>query len=94
MDKLDPQTARAVRVDVRRLEAEAQGVDPAAPYPDGTTIARPHQPGREPSRVFNLRLTEEQLTELHAAARRRHLPASTMARAWLLERLGAERSSQ
>lgn len=83
-DKLDPQTARAVRADARRLEAEAESTDP---YPEGVTISRPNRP----SRMFNLRLTDEQLSELHALARERHLPTSTMARSWLLERLDQER---
>ncbi len=83
-NKLDQQTARAVRADARRLEAEAETTDP---YPEGTTITRPNRP----SRMFNLRLTDEQLNELHALARERHLPTSTMARSWLLERLDQER---
>jgi len=41
--------------------------------------------------MFNLRLTEQQYTELQAEALRRHLPVSTMARAWLLDRLDHER---
>lgn len=82
--KLDEQTARAARADARGLEAQAETLDP---YPEGTTISRPNQP----SRMFNLRLTEEQFGELHALARERHLPMSTMARSWLLERLDRER---
>jgi hypothetical protein len=41
--------------------------------------------------MFNVRLSEEQFAELQAEARRRHLPVSTMARAWLLDRLDHER---
>lgn len=82
--RLDEQTARAARADARRLEAEADTTDP---YPDDTTITRPNQP----SRMFNLRLTDEQFSELHDLARERHLPMSTMARSWLLERLDKER---
>jgi hypothetical protein len=37
--------------------------------------------------MFNLRLTEEQFTALQDEAARRHLPVSTMARAWVLDRL-------
>ena len=82
--RLDQETARAVRADARRLEAEAEST---GPYPEGTTVARPNRP----SRMFNLRLTDEQLSELHALASERHLPTSTMARSWLLERLDQER---
>jgi hypothetical protein len=37
--------------------------------------------------MFNVRVTEEQFTELQ----QRHLPMATMARAWLLDRLDQER---
>ncbi|MDN5920079.1 MAG: hypothetical protein L0I76_34095 [Pseudonocardia sp.] len=84
--RLDEQTARAVRADARRLETAAETTDP---YPEDTTITRPNQP----SRMFNLRLTDEQFSELQALARDRHLPMSTMARSWLLERLDQERDA-
>jgi hypothetical protein len=41
--------------------------------------------------MFNVRLSDEQYEEVTSLARQRHLPASTMARAWLLERLDQER---
>ena len=82
--KLDKETERAARADARRLEAES---DATGPYPAGTTIIRPNRP----SRMFNLRLTDEQFSELQRLARERHLPMSTMARSWLLERLDQER---
>jgi len=80
--KLDPHEAGALREDVRRLEAEA---DSGEPYPEGTVISRPNQA----SRMFNVRLSEEQFAAIQAAAERQHLPMSTMARAWLLDRLEA-----
>lgn len=43
-----------------------------------------------PSRMFNLRLTDEQYAQLAKIARTKHLPVSTMARAWLLDRLERE----
>jgi len=82
--KLDPKTARALREDARGLE---QQVESNEPYPAGTTVSRPNQP----SRMFNVRLTEQQFAELQAEARRRHPPVSTMARAWLVDRLDHER---
>jgi aryl-alcohol dehydrogenase-like predicted oxidoreductase len=83
-NKLDPKTARAARDDARRLEAEAQR---DKPYPKGTSVRRPNHA----SRMFNVRLTEEQFTALQDLAEQRHLPMSTMARAWLLDRLEEER---
>jgi aryl-alcohol dehydrogenase-like predicted oxidoreductase len=41
--------------------------------------------------MFNLRLSEEQYEALQQMAREHHLPMSTMARAWLLDRLDHER---
>lgn len=82
--KLDQQTAQAARADARALEAEAEA---AGPYPAGTRITRPNSP----SRMFNVRLTDEEFAALQGAARERHLPMSTMARSWLLERLDQER---
>lgn len=83
MKKLDEQTARTAREDARALEAQADVTDP---YPSDTQITRPNRP----SRMFNLRLTEEQFAELQDVARAHHLPMSTMARGWLLERLDRE----
>jgi hypothetical protein len=82
--KRDDKTDRAARADARALEAEAES---AGPYPVGTNITRPNRP----SRMFNVRLTDEQFHELQGLAHEHHLPMSTMARAWLLERLDEER---
>jgi hypothetical protein len=43
--------------------------------------------------MFNVRLTDEQFSELQGLARKHHLPMSTMARSWLLERLDQERDA-
>jgi hypothetical protein len=77
-------TEQAQRKDARALEAESSSI---APYPPGTRITRPNRP----SRMFNVRLTDEQFKELQDLARKHHLPMSTMARSWLLERLDQER---
>ena len=82
--KLDDETARAVRTDARRLENESAA---EGPYPEGTTVTRPNRP----SRMFNVRLSEEHFGALQDVARKQHLPVSTMARAWLLDRLDHER---
>jgi len=84
MAALDPKTARALREDARRLEAEAEREEP---YPKRTVVSRPNQA----SRMFNVRLTEEQYSAIRDLAARRHLPMSTMARAWLPDRLEEER---
>ncbi len=82
-NKLDPKTARAARTDARGLEQHSASEQP---YPAGTTVSRPNQT----SRMFNVRLTEEQFAAIQELAEQRHLPMSTMARAWLLDRLDRE----
>jgi hypothetical protein len=84
-NKLDPTTEPAARAEARGLEAEAASEEP---YPADTTVSRPNQ---TTSRMFNLRLTDEQFAALQDLAAQRHLPMSTMARAWLLDRLEKER---
>jgi predicted acylesterase/phospholipase RssA len=82
--KLDRTTAAAAREDARRLEQQANSTEP---YTADTVISQPNAP----SRMFNVRLSEEQYEALQELARQRHLPMSTMARAWLLDRLDHER---
>jgi len=78
----DPDATR--RTEARQLEKHA---DADQAYPDGTTVTRPNVP----SRLFNVRLSDEQFKALADMAKARHLPVSTMARAWLLDRLDEER---
>jgi hypothetical protein len=82
--KLDRKPAAAVRDDARRLDRHT---DSTGPYPADTVVSRPNAP----SRMFNVRLSEERYEALQELARERHLPMSTMARAWLLDRLDHER---
>jgi len=82
----DDKALAAAREDARRLEAHADWTEP---YPAGTSISQPNGP----SRMFNVRLTDEQFSELQGLARKHHLPMSTMARSWLLERLDQERDA-
>ena len=54
------------------------------PYPD-ITPTRPNM-----SRVYSIRLSPEEQTRVEKAARDKHLPPSTLVRAWILERLEQE----
>jgi hypothetical protein len=81
---LDDRTARTARADARGLEQQAEAT---GNYPADTVVTHPNQP----SRMFNLRLSEDQYAALQAEANRQHLPVSTMARAWLIDRLDHER---
>ncbi|MFZ2964582.1 MAG: hypothetical protein WA006_07865 [Rhodoglobus sp.] len=69
-----------------RAEAEAAEANPDAPLKPGTIITRHGQR----SRVYSLRLSEVEIEALEAAAERAGIPASTLARTWIAERLVAE----
>jgi hypothetical protein len=85
-DRLDHETARAARADARGLETDA---DSAEPYPESTEVRQPNRG----SRMFNMRLGEQEYAELKRLAETRHLPMSTMAKSWLLDRLDRERAA-
>lgn len=72
--------------DVLRAEAEAAEANPDAPAKPGTVITRHGQR----SRVYSIRLAESEITALEAAAERAGIPASTLARTWIAERLAAD----
>lgn len=81
---IDPHEAGATREDARRRKAAGA----IQPYPKSTLIRRPNQV----SRMFNVRLPEEQFAAIQQIAESQRLPMSTMARAWSLDRLDKERS--
>ncbi len=78
--RLDARTAADLRSDARSLEKYAGS---EGNYPTGTIVRR----GQGPSRMFNVRLSDAQYQQV---AGTKHLPVSTMARAWLLGRLERE----
>ena len=85
--RLDAQTADRLRADARDLEPPPD--EAVQDYPPGTVVARK----QGSSRMFNVRLTDEQYQQLERVAKSKHLPVSTMARAWLLDRLENERDA-
>ncbi|HEY8827759.1 MAG TPA: hypothetical protein VIM17_08375 [Jatrophihabitantaceae bacterium] len=58
------------------------------PYPQGATFTRPNR-GR--SRVYSVRLNEDEYQAVQRVAEAAHLPASTLVRSWILARLDQER---
>jgi len=68
-------------------EAQASESDTEPYDPRETRMRRPNAP----SRMFNVRLTDQQYADPQQIAQRKHLPMSTMARSWLLDRLDTER---
>ena len=57
-------------------------------YPAGTAGRRPNR-----QRVYSVRLSAEEEAEVQRVAAAKHLPASTLVRSWILERLDRERSA-
>ena len=66
-----------------RAESEATREDE---YASGTRATRPNR-----TKVYSVRLSEEEQARVEAAAAARHLPASTLVRSWILDRLDAEK---
>jgi hypothetical protein len=85
---VDPDWEQAVREDARRIEDEVMA-NPDAPFPAGVDyqVSRPNRRRQ----LFTLRLSDGEYGAIQRAAADRHLPPSTLARAWLLDRLTHER---
>ena len=76
--------------DVRKLigeEAEASEARSDAAIPEGASVTRPNQPR---STVYSVRLNPTEVAALQALAETEGVPASTPARAWVIERLREE----
>jgi len=58
------------------------------PYPE---LAVPTRPNRGRSRVYSVRLNEEEYQAVQRVADAAHLPASSLVRSWILDRLDQER---
>ena len=69
---------------VARLREESEQTKDE-PYPE---TARPMRANR--SRVYSVRLSASEQERVQRVADARHLPASTLVRSWLLERLDQE----
>lgn len=53
--------------------------------------ARPIRPNR--TKVYLIRLSEDEQARVQQAADERHLPASTLVRAWILDRLDQDKTA-
>lgn len=70
---------------VARMRAESERTRDDD-YAAGTRAMRPNR-----VKVYSVRLSEEEQARVEAAAASRHLPASTLVRSWILDRLDAEK---
>ena len=77
---IDPNLAARLREESEQTKDE--------PYPKNTRVSRPNR-----SKVYSVRLSTEEQEEVQRVADAQHLPASTLVRAWILERLERERSA-
>jgi hypothetical protein len=70
-------------------ETEASEDNRDAPIPDGATLSRPN---RARSTVYSIRLDPDEVLALQAIADAAGLPASTLARSWIVERIREEQT--
>ncbi len=77
---IDPALAKKLRAESEQTKDE--------PYPADTTDRRPNR-----QKVYSVRLSAEEEAEVQRVAAAKHLPASTLVRSWILERLDHERSA-
>ena len=85
--RLDPKLARELQDEASRAEAAAEA-DPEAEFPQDATISWPNR-----TRMLTLRLRQSEFDAIQRAAEARHLPASTLARSLLLDKLGEQHAS-
>lgn len=70
-----------------RLREESEQTRETA-YPAGV---RPTRPNR--SKAYSIRLSEEEQARVEQVADAKHLPASTLVRSWILDRLNQEKTA-
>ena len=79
---IDPQLAAGLREESEQTRE--------APFPSGVV---PTRPDRLRSKVYSVRLSAEEQARVQRVADAKHLPASTLVRSWILERLDQEKSA-
>lgn len=77
---IDPQLAKRLR-----YESEQTREDD---YPTSTRAQRPNR-----SKVYSVRLSADEQSQLESVARAIHIPPSTLVRAWILDRLETEKTA-
>jgi hypothetical protein len=85
--RLDPKLAHELQEEATRADAAAEA-DPEAEFPPNASISWPNR-----SRMLTLRLRESEYDAIQRAAEQRHIPASTLARSLLLDKLGEQHAS-
>ena len=70
-------------------EAAASEENRDAPIPAGAKVTRPN---RARSTVYSIRLNADEVAAVQALAEAAELPASTLVRSWIIERVRSEQS--
>ena len=70
-------------------EAAASEANPDAPIPEGARVTRPN---RTRSTVYSVRLNPDEVAALQSLADAAGVPASTLARAWIVDRIREEQA--
>ena len=68
-------------------ETQASEENSDAPIPGGATVTRPNRPR---STVYSVRLSPDEVAAIQAIAGTTGVPASTLARSWIAERIRDE----
>ncbi len=79
--KIDRALAAKLRQESEKTKDDA--------YPEGARGSRPNR-----TKVYSVRLSDQEEDEIQKLAQSKHLPASTLVRSWILERLELEQSSR
>lgn len=74
---VDPKLISGLREESERTKDD--------PYPTGAQGKRPNR-----SQVYSVRLSADEQARVQSVADAKHLPASTLVRSWILERLDQE----
>jgi len=85
--RLDPKLARTLQEEATRAETAAV-TNPEGELPADASISWPNR-----SRMLTLRLRQSEYDAIQRAAEQRHLPASTLARSLLLDKLNEQHAS-
>jgi hypothetical protein len=85
--RLDPGLTRELQDEAARAEAAAEA-DPEAEFPADASVSWPNR-----SRMLTLRLRQSEYDAIQRAAEQRHMPASTLARSLLLDKLDEQHAS-
>lgn len=85
--RLDSRLARDLQEEAARAEAAAE-TNPEAEFPADASVSWPNR-----SRMLTLRLRQSEYDAIQRAAEQRHLPASTLARSLLLDKLNEQQAS-